>query len=76
MNDGMSFEVALTNLKAGHRVSRRGWNGREMWLHLQRPDLGSKMTLPYIYLRTAQGEYVPWAPSQADLFAEDWFVRD
>ena len=43
-----------------------------MWLALQRPDAHSKMTLPYIYMRTAQGDLVPWLASQTDLLAEDW----
>jgi hypothetical protein len=28
--------------------------------------------LPYLMLRTAQGDYVPWLASQTDLLAEDW----
>jgi hypothetical protein len=28
--------------------------------------------LPYIMMRTAQGDFVPWLCSQTDLLAEDW----
>lgn len=28
--------------------------------------------LPYIMMRTAGGEFVPWLCSQTDLLAEDW----
>jgi hypothetical protein len=30
--DGQPYEVALTALKAGYRVTREGWNGKGMWL--------------------------------------------
>lgn len=28
----MDFSQALTDLKAGHRMTRTGWNGRGMWV--------------------------------------------
>lgn len=28
--------------------------------------------LPYIMMRTADGSFVPWLASQADVLAEDW----
>lgn len=65
---------AVDRLHAGLRVARDGWNGRGMYLELQRPDEHSKMTLPYVYMRTAQGDLVPWLCSQADLLADDWQV--
>lgn len=73
------FGFALMALKDGLKVTRHGWNGKGMWLELQRPDSGSKMTLPYIYLNypgdfNNRGQRVPWAPSQTDVLAEDWAV--
>ncbi len=68
----MNFGQALELLKAGHRVSRLGWNGKGMWVELQRPTALSKMTLPYIYMKTADEQLVPWLASQTDLLAEDW----
>ena len=68
----MDFGFALRALKEGCRVTRLGWNGRGMWLELQRPDAHSKMTLPYVYMSTAQGDLVPWLASQTDVLAEDW----
>lgn len=32
--DAMSFGHAIVALKAGHRVCRAGWNGKNMWLVL------------------------------------------
>ena len=66
------FGFALNVLRSGGRVARQGWNGKNMWLELQRPDEHSKMTLPYIFMFTAQGDLVPWLASQTDMLAEDW----
>lgn len=68
----MDFGKALAALKRGGRVTREGWNGKGMYLEMQRPDANSKMTLPYIYMKTAQGHLVPWLASQTDMLEEDW----
>lgn len=67
-----SFGWAIEQLKAGKKVARSGWNGKGMHLELQSPDEHSKMTLPYIFMFTAQGDYVPWLASQTDMLSEDW----
>ena len=78
----MDFGDALLALKAGRKVARRGWNGKGMWLELQRPDSHSKMTLPYVYLNypadalNTPGARVPWLASQTDMLAEDWQLLD
>lgn len=70
----MNFGQALELIKAGKKVCRSGWNGKGMWLQIQIPDENSKMTLPYIYMSTAQGDLVPWLASQTDILAKDWEV--
>lgn len=65
---------ALSQMRDGGKVSRRGWNGKGMWLTLQVPDVNSKMSLPYVYMKTADNHLVPWLCSQTDLLAEDWDV--
>lgn len=78
--DAMTFGLALECLKKGMHVCRAGWNGKGMWLELQRPDEHSKMTLPYVYLnypadaQNTPGARVPWLASQTDMLAEDWKV--
>jgi hypothetical protein len=67
-----SIGWAIDKLRDGARVSRSGWNGKGMWVELQTPDDHSKMTLPYVYMSTAQGDLVPWLCSQTDLLATDW----
>ena len=72
----MDFSQALIQLKLGAMLFRAGWNGRNQWIKFQSPDLKSKMSLPYLYIKTSQGELVPWVASQSDLLASDWFVLD
>ncbi len=66
------FGLALRLLAEGKRVTRPGWNGKGMWLELQVPDAHSKMTLPYIFMKTADNHLVPWLASQTDILAKDW----
>ena len=68
------FGYAITNLKNGSKVQRAGWNGPGQYLELQTPDEHSKMTLPYIYIKTVQGDLVPWLASQTDMLATDWQI--
>jgi hypothetical protein len=76
IGESMNFGRAIEELKNGNKVSREGWNGKNMWLALQRPDAHSKMSLPYIYMFTAKGELVPWLASQSDMLGEDWRVHE
>jgi len=71
-----SFSEALKELHDGHRLTRKGWNGANQWIQLQLPDQHSKMTLPYIFITTVQGDRVPWLASQSDLLANDWCLFD
>ena len=74
----MNFGQAIEVLKTGNKVTRVGWNGKGLWLELQRPDARSKMTLPYIFIsypedaQNTPGARVPWVASQTDLLADDW----
>lgn len=79
----VDFGDAIRLLKSGHRLARMGWNGKGIYLELQKPDACSKMTLPYIYIVTnglvtdnpdAPKGVVPWLASQTDMLAEDWYV--
>lgn len=83
----MNFSEALDFLKQGRRVTREGWNGKDMFLYLvggsqfnpQRPPLcqfyGADTLIeyrPHIDMKTAQGDFVPWVASQSDLLSDDW----
>ncbi len=67
-----NFGWALSKLKSGNAVRRTGWNGKGMWVALQVPDEHSKMQLPYLYMKTADGKLVPWLASQTDILSTDW----
>ena len=71
----MNFGDAIESMRRGEVVARQGWNGQGMWLALQVPDEHSKMTQPYIYIKTVQDDLIPWLASQADMLAEDWVIR-
>lgn len=81
----MNFGEALTGLKAGKAMARKGWNGKGIFIKAQFPDENSKMTAPYIYIDSsglqtsnpdAPKNCVPWLASQTDMFAEDWEVKE
>ena len=67
---------AVKQMWDNQRVCRAGWNGKNMWIAIRKPDGNSKMTKPYVYMRTAQGDLIPWLCSQADLLAIDWEIPE
>jgi hypothetical protein len=71
-----TFGAVIDQLKSGRRAERRGWNGKGMWIELRIPDDHSKMTRPYIYMHTVDGDRVPWVASQTDILAVDWMILD
>lgn len=83
----MDFADAVRAVKAGEKVSRKGWNGAGMFIFLvpgsrfkvNRPPLlgiypeGTEVEYhAHIDMKTAQGYVVPWIASQADILSEDW----
>lgn len=74
LGEKFNFSAALAVLNEGKKVAREGWNGKGMHIELQVPTDTSKMTLPYIFMKTAQGDLVPWLASQTDLLANDWVI--
>lgn len=82
MNTNITFSTVLNMMKKYSnkkfypnmdlKFARTGWNGKDMYIMLQYPTEKSKMTLPYIYMKTADGNLVPWVASQTDLLSEDW----
>ena len=77
----MDFSEALKACKGGRAIQRAGWNGKGMYVQIQRVDPSdagthtrTAMGLPYLYLLTADGRTVPWTISQTDALAEDWQI--
>lgn len=70
-----TFSIALERVKNGDKIARHGWNGKNLFIDLQRPDTNSKMTIPYLFITDVSKDVkVPWAPSHSDVLAEDWYV--
>lgn len=75
----MDIGWAVSFMDEGGRVRRAGWNGKGMWLALERPNPKPgqlNMTLPFVYMSTVQSDIVPWLCSQTDLLAGDWEEAD
>jgi len=74
MHPTMKIGEAIEQMRNGMRVCRSGWNGKGQYLGLWEPTSSSDMTLPFVYIRTVQGDLVPWLCSQTDLLADDWMI--
>ena len=76
----MDFQYALTALKEGLRVERAGWNGKGMFIFLiaywtyTNGKYDNFPNIPFIAMKTADDNVVPWLASQTDLLASDWAI--
>ena len=83
----LTFGEAIRNLKLGKKVSRKGWNGKGMFLflsneihfltkaNLNKQEGESYDVCPSITIKTADNKcVVGWVPSQADMLATDWVI--
>ena len=81
------FGGALSALKAGKKVTRAGWNGKDMFLYfvaaasynatseVAKTFFGETVLYgAYIAIKTVDGTVLPWVASQSDLLAQDWSV--
>ena len=82
-SEQFSFSTALELLKQNHKITRKGWNGKGMWLMLipkshWETTRGLEMLdgLPWVGMKTVDDKFVPWLPSQTDLFTDDWMVAE
>ena len=84
----MTFGMAIEALKKGLSVSRKGWNGKGMWLFIIQGSndiaklhgygFGEMLNEPTfrdaIFMKTVDNQLVPWTASQTDMLSEDWCV--
>ena len=74
----MDIGGAVFALKAGNKVARKGWNGKDMFLlysaggTYNAVDLEVGPLIPFVVMKTTQDQFVPWLCSQTDLLATDW----
>ena len=73
--NNLNFGLAIEALKKGHKIARKGWNGKDMWIALMPPlylksdkvngrtkkHIGNNNLdcQPYIVLWTAQNKWQP-----------------
>lgn len=85
----MNFSDALYHIKRRYRLSRKGWNGQDMFVFLV-PDSTfeiNRQPLLHLYpegtqvsyqshidIKTSDGTILPWTATQTDILAEDWFL--
>lgn len=84
------FGGALEWLRAGHRVARCGWNGKDVFVYMvpaaaypaktkaAKAYFGEDALVPYnayFALKGVDGNVSTWVPSVTDCLAEDWFVE-
>ena len=84
--ENMDFGNAITALKLGKRVARRGWNGKNQYVELatcvsyknaaaeivnvDHQNIGNK-ALAFV---GTSGVQLGWLASQADMLANDWYI--
>lgn len=85
------FEFALNALKNGKAATRRGWNGRGMFVYLvpaasykaqtgiAKKVYGEDAMVPYnayFAIRNVNGTISTWVPSVNDCLSEDWEISE
>lgn len=88
-NDLFDFGDAITALRHGNKVARKGWNGKGMYVVLnQGQPLGGQCTEqakklfgedilvsnPYFVIKNVNKSISTWVPSVNDCLAEDWYI--
>ena len=68
----MNFGEAIEAAKGGKSFRLPKW-GSDITIQLQVPDEGSKMTHPYLYVKSRFG-LVPWIPTMVEILSEDWDI--
>jgi hypothetical protein len=85
----MTYSEALTLAKAGHKITRAGWNGKGMFVYyvegstfkVNRPPLlgiykkGTTIKYrPHLDMKYADGSCGVWVASHSDMIECDWML--
>ena len=91
MPETFDFSEALRLIREGKRVSRLGWNGKNMFVfsvlgstfEVSRPPLlgiypeGTEITYrSRIDMCIGDGEIVPWSCTHSDILSDDWMIAE
>lgn len=80
------FEMAIIALKEGYRVTRKGWNGKGMFVYFVPPgtyparteaakSIGESVDYnAYLAIKNVNGTVSTWVPSVNDCLSNDWMV--
>lgn len=79
---GCTFGHAVELLKSGFRMTRKGWNGKGMYITLVSGENWAmdkhENTVcekrDWLGIKTVDNQFMPWVPSQSDVLAEDWVL--
>lgn len=68
----MTFGDALEHMKAGMKMTRRGWPFPDaVYVEYTRESLQ-----PYLVVQAPKREAIPYTATDIDIFASDWEVVD
>lgn len=89
LTEGLSYSHALFLINKGHKLSRKGWNGKNMFVFLvpgsefkvNRPPLlgifpeGTDITYrAHLDMVYADGTVGVWLANHSDMLVNDWFI--
>lgn len=69
-----NFGLAIEAAKIG-KSFRLGFWKEDVTIQLQTPTELSKMTHPYLYVKS-RFELVPWIPTMVEILSEDWVINE
>jgi len=73
--NNMTFGLAVEALKKGYRICRKGWNGKGMYIQLNKGgDYEFSELLPFFVIKNTSNSFNTWVPSISDILAEDWMI--
>ncbi len=85
-DDPMDFGSAIMNMKEGHKVARKGWNGKGQYIQLATDISYKSMTGDAVQCKHdaigskaiafvgTSGVQIGWLATQSDMLAEDWLI--
>lgn len=84
--ENCSFGEAIEAVKAGNRIARKGWNGKNQYVELAtaisyKNSVGEVVNAEHdaignhaLAFKGTSGVQLGWLASQADMLAEDWMI--
>ena len=73
--ENMNFGDAIEAMKKGSKVARAGWNGKGMYVELNKGgDYEFSELLPFFVLKGTHNAFNTWVASVSDTLAEDWQI--